>query len=174
MVGATSTGSWDEEVVVAIRSWQVGVAGMLLTLGACGQAKAGDPVASTSDRGGAIGLAVSQTCTPGSRPDCEAIGDEYVIVAPSDFARVGVTTATPAPDGSGAVDLVLDAEGARAFSEASGQVAQKGDDGRLVLSVEAEVLSAVRVPTPVAVKHMQISLPDHLRAEDVARQISGG
>jgi hypothetical protein len=168
-------GTDDEEVVAAMRSWQVGVAGMLLILGACGRADAGNPVPSTSGRGGALELAVSQTCTPGSRPDCTAVADEHVVVTPSGFARIGVTSATPAADGSAAVYVVLDTEGARAFSAIAGQVAEEeGDGGRLVLRVDGEVLSAVRVPEPMSLTRLEIAVPDHLRAEDVARQINDG
>ena len=174
MVSTTEQGDGGEEVVVAVRSWHVGAVGMLLMLGACGPANAGKPVASTSGRVGAVKLAVSQTCTPGSTPDCKAVGDEYVVVTPAAFARVGVTTATPAADGSAAVDVVLDPDGARAFSDAAGQVAQKGEGGRLVLGVEAELLSAVSVPAPMAVTKLRIALPDHLHAEDVARRINNG
>ena len=85
-----------------------------------------------------------------------------------------MTSAIPAADGSAAVDVVLDTEGAREFSAAAGQVAEEGDGGRLVLRVDGEVVSAVRVPAAIAVTQLQISLPDHLRADDVARQINDG
>ncbi|HEX5969779.1 MAG TPA: hypothetical protein VFY88_14975 [Intrasporangium sp.] len=119
-------------------------------------------------------FAVSPTCIPGSGADCEAVGDEHVVINPSDFARAGVTTAAPADDSSAAVDVVFDSEGAAAFSKASSEVAQKGDGARLVLAVDDQVLSAVRVPSPVEVTKMRIVLPGHLHAEDVARRITGG
>jgi hypothetical protein len=150
------------------------MAGVLLALGACGQAPAGDPgelTASPSDPGGAVHLAASQTCTPGSVAECQAVGDEHVVVAPSEFTRVGVTTATPAADGSAAVEVVFDAAGAAAFLEASRQAADKGESGRLVLRVDDQVISAVRVPSAVAVTQLHISLPDHLQPQDVVRQI---
>ncbi len=145
----------------------------MLALGACGQATTGDPAPSSSNPGGAVQFAVSLTCKPGSGPECRAVGDEHVV-SPSEFTRVGVLTATPAPDGSAAVDVVFDPEGATAFLEASRQVGDKGDRGRLVLGINDQVISAVRVPSAVAVTRLHISLPNHLRAQDVVRQITEG
>ena len=162
---------------MGIRSRHVGMAGVLLALGACGQAPAGDPgelTTSTSNPGGAVHLAASQTCMPGSVAECQAVGDEHVVVAPSEFTRVGVVTATPAADGSAAVDVVFDPEGATAFLEASRQVVDEGDSGRLVLRINDQVICAVRVPSTVAVTRLHISLPDHLHAQDVVRQITEG
>jgi len=82
--------------------------------------------------------------------------------------------ATPAADGSAAVDVVFDTQGATAFLEASRQVVEKGESGRLVLRIDDQVISAVRVPSPVAVTQMHIVLPDHLHAQDVVRQITEG
>lgn len=113
------------------------------------------------------------TCTPGSGPECQAVGDEHVVT-PSEFTRAGVVTATPAADGSAAVDVVFDPEGATAFLEASRQVVDKGDSGRLVLRINDQVISTVRVPGAVAVTRLHISLPDHLHAQDVVRQITEG
>ncbi len=158
---------------MGVRSWPVGVAGMMLALSACGQASAGDPASSTSNHGGAVQFAASQTCTPGAGPECQAVGDEHVVT-PSEFTRVGVVTATPAADGSAAVDVVFDTQGATAFLEASRQVVEKGESGRLVLRIDDQVISAVRVPSAVAVTQMHIVLPDHLHAQDVVRQITEG
>lgn len=119
-------------------------------------------------------LAVSQTCTPGSAPDCESVGDEHIVVTASDFIRVGVISAAPARDGIPAIDVEFDAEGAIAFSQASKDVVEKGDDGRLVLRADDHVLGAVRVPSPVAVSQLRIFLQDDLSAEDAARWITGG
>jgi hypothetical protein len=84
-----------------------------------------------------------------------------------------VATATPAPDGA-AVDVVFDSEGAAAFSRASSEDAQKGDNARLLLGVDDQVLSAVRVPSPIKVTQMRIVVPEHVDAEDVVRRINGG
>ena len=161
---------------MGIRSRHFGVAGVLLALGACGQAPAGDAgeLTTSTSNPGAVHLAASQTCTPGSVAECQAVGDEHVVVAPSEFTRVGVTTATPAADGSAAVEVVFDAEGAAAFLGASRQAADKGESGRLVLRVDDQVISAVRVPSAVAVTQLHISLPDHLQPQDVVRQIGEG
>ena len=83
-------------------------------------------------------------------------------------------SAAPAGDGSAAVDVVFDAKGAAAFSKAASEVAQEGDGARLVLRVDDQVLSAVRVPGPISVTTMRIALPGHPHADDVARQIHGG
>lgn len=173
MVSTAKQGN-DEEDVVGVRSRLVGMVGVLLALGACGQTNAADHGAPTSSSGGELMFAVSRTCTTDSEPHCEVVGDEHVVVNPSDFAQAGVATATPADDSSAAVDVVFDAEGAAAFSKASGEVAQKGDSARLVLRVDDHVLSAVRVPSSVAVTKMRIALPDHLHADDIARQITDG
>lgn len=156
------------------RSWRIGLAGMLLALGACGQVAAEDPDRSTSDRGGAVQLAASQTCTPGSGPDCVSVGGEHIVVTASDFIRVGVVSATPARDGIPAIDVEFDAEGAMAFSQASKDVVEKGDGGRLVLRADEHVLGAVRVPSPLAPSELRIFLQDDLSAEDAARWIIGG
>lgn len=102
------------------------------------------------------------------------VGQEHVLVNPSDFARAGVTTAAPAGDSSSAVDVVFDAEGAAAFSKAASEVAQDGDGARLVLRVGDQVLSAVRVSSPISVTTMRFVVPGHLHADEVARQIHGG
>lgn len=72
----------DEEVVVGIRSSHVGIVGVLLALSACGPASTGDQPASTSNSGGGVQFAVSQTCSPGSGGACEVVGDEHVLVNP--------------------------------------------------------------------------------------------
>ena len=85
-------------------------------------ASADDPATPTSSSGGAVHFAVSQTCEPGSGPDCQPIGSEHVVT-PAESTRVGVVTATPAADGA-AVDVVFDSDGATAFQELSEKVVQ--------------------------------------------------
>ena len=63
---------------------------------------------------GTLELAISQTCAPGSDPQCIPLNDEHILVAPAAFERIGVDSASSAPS-SGEFDMInvtLDNDGA--------------------------------------------------------------
>lgn len=137
--------------------------------------RAGTDATASSDRG-AIELAVSQTCTPGSEPECTPVNDEHVTVDPSQFVSVGVEEASAVSDGEedDALHLRLDDDGTSALRSLSAQVVDVGEEGRLVVKVGEQVLSAVRVPAAIDGSDVQIALPQATTAESVIDLVQGG
>ncbi|PYF97364.1 hypothetical protein SAMN05216184_11573 [Georgenia satyanarayanai] len=129
-----------------------------------------------SSRGGTIELAVSQTCTLASDADCALVDGEPVTIAPSQFISAGVKEADAVPDGvsSDAVRLQLDDQGASTLHSLSAEVAELGEEGRLLVKVGDEMLSALRVPAALDGSDVQIALGDDTTARSVIERIREG
>src|SRR5690625_42584 len=133
-----------------------------------------DEAASLS--GGTIELAVSQTCTGGSESECMLVNDEPVTIDPSQFVSAGVEEAYVAYDGASSevVHVKFDDQGTSSLQSISAQVAEVGEEGRLVVKVGEEVLSAIRVPAAISGSDVQIELHEDTTAVSVLELIRGG
>lgn len=156
------------------RGWQSAAAGLaLLALSACsGGVDPGQSTPSTS--AGTIEIAVSATCQPGSEPNCTQINDQHVVLDAAEFVAAGVTDAAPGSpqQDQEMLEVTLDDDGASAFRAATAEVAEAGNNARLVLQVGENVLSAVQVPEPVEGAQIQIALPAAVNAEELAEQLA--
>jgi len=131
----------------------------VLALSACSAAPGVD--ATSSVRGGAIELAVSQTCAEGSDPQCVSVKGENVVL-PAAFERAGVEDATVAEgEGQHAVDVTFGDDGAVVFHTLTGRAAGAGSSARLVIRIGGEIQGAVVVMQALEGDQIQIALsPD--------------
>ncbi|WP_163544753.1 hypothetical protein [Occultella kanbiaonis] len=157
------------------RSWCVGL--LVLVASACSAGGAGDGPTPTPT-GGAIELAVAQSCTPGSGADCVPVNGEHVEVGAAEFSRAGVADAAAVPDAGDhdAVDLTFDPDGTAVLQDLSAQAVGAGDTARLVMRVGETLVSAAAVPEPLeeAVGTVRIALPEGTSADDVVELIRAG
>lgn len=141
--------------------------GVLVLSGCAGEAGADD-----STTTGALELAVSETCVPDSTPECVAVNGEHVVVPSADFVRAGVESVTVAADQPGnAVDVTFSSEGAAVLGTTTAEVAQAGDEARLVIKVGNEVVAAVAVAQPQNGAHVQMALPAELSPEEFIEKV---
>ncbi|SFR84616.1 hypothetical protein SAMN05428970_3026 [Agromyces sp. CF514] len=146
---------------------------LILAMSGC---SAGDGSGEGSPAGGEGGLemAVAQTCTSGSAPECVSVNGEYVLIVDADFVRAGVETAEAVSDGStDAVDVKFDEDGAQVFEALTAEAAESAGTARLVIKVGDDVLSAVTVVEPMQGDTAVIALPPGADPEALARAISG-
>jgi hypothetical protein len=142
--------------------------GVLVLSGCAGEAGANGPTTAA----GAIELAVSETCVPDSTPECVAVNGEHVVVPPADFSRAEVESVAGAADQQGnAVDITLSNEGAAVLETFTAEVAQAGDDARLVIKVGNEVLAAVAVAQPQRGDHVQVALPADMSPDEFIERL---
>jgi hypothetical protein len=141
----------------------------VLILSGCSAGGGADGPTATA---GAIEVAVSETCAADSTPECVAVNGEHVVVAAADFLRAEVEAVAVADDQQGnAVDVTLSSEGAAVLETSTAEVAQAGDDARLVIKVGSEVLSAVAVPETLKGEHFLLALPGKLSAEEFIEKV---
>ena len=89
---------------------------------------------------GFLELAISETCTKGSDPQCILIGDDYVM-HPATFEDAPVANAAASEgEQQDAVDITFTAEGAAVLHDLTGQAAQAGGDSRLLLKAGGEII----------------------------------
>lgn len=149
--------------------WCVAV-GVLVLSGCAGEAGADG----RTEPAGAIELAVSETCVPDSTPECVAVNGEHVVVPAAGYRRAEVASVAVADDQPGnAVDVTLSSEGAEVLESSTAEVAQAGDDARLVIKVGGEVLFAVAVAEPVTGDHFLLALPHEMSAEEFVEMTGG-
>ena len=144
---------------------------VLLGLSACSTGEgAGEPTAVA--RGGSLDIAVSQTCTENSDPQCTLVNGEYVLVIPSDFTRAGVESAAVASSNqSDLVDVRFDTDGAVVLQSASAAVAGAGSEARLVLRADDQVFAALTVPEALEGNEVQIAPSSTVSAEQLVELI---
>ncbi|SKB02116.1 hypothetical protein SAMN06295879_3440 [Agreia bicolorata] len=144
---------------------------LIVALSACSTGEdAGEPTAVT--RGGSLDIAVSQTCTENSEPQCTLVNGEYVLVIPSDFTRAGVESGAVASSPQGdLVDVRFDADGAAVLQSASAAVASAGSDARLVLRADNQVFAALTVPEALEGDEVQIAPSSTVSAEQLVELI---
>ena len=100
---------------------------------------------SAESSGGAVELAVSETCSEGSDPQCVSVDGQY-IVGPSAFESATVEDAAVAEsDGQNAVDVTFTDDGTAVFNSLTEEAAQAGKDARLVVKIGDEIRAAVTV-----------------------------
>ena len=182
--------------------WGVWLAALVLTLAGCSSFSPGDadpapgqdsdeqpaPTAApsaddgrdgaeetTSSTRGGIELAVSHTCAP-AEPECVLVNGEYVTVIPSQFVRAGIEDAAAVADDQGneSIDLRFDDDGTAIVESSSAQVAEAGQDGRLVMKVGDQMVSALAVPTALETSEVRIALPPDTSADTVVELIRAG
>jgi hypothetical protein len=139
------------------------VAVMCLALSACSTTNGEDESRPTA--GGAIELAVSETCSDESDPQCVSVNGEGVVF-PSAFERADVDDAV-AIDGQNAIALTLSADGAEVLRTLTEQAAEGAETARLVIAVGDELLAAVRVIDPLTDGTVQLGLPPEESAQDL-------
>jgi hypothetical protein len=142
--------------------------GVLVLSGCAGEAGADGSTTPT----GALELAVSETCVPDSARECVAVIGEHVLVSSADFVRAGVESVTVAADQPGnAVDVTFSSEGAAVLGNSTAEVAQAGDDARLVIKVGNEVIAAVAVAQPQNGDHVQMALPAEMSPDEFIERL---
>ncbi|CAM3448398.1 hypothetical protein OCAE111667_10350 [Occultella aeris] len=157
------------------RYWCVGLLVLVASACSAGGAGGGPPPPPT---GGAIELAVAQSCTPGSSADCVQVNGEHVEVGAAQFSRAGVADAVAVPDAGDhdSVDLTLDPDGTAVLQDLSAQAAGAGETARLVIRVGETLVSAAAVPEPLEepTGTVRIALPEGTSADDVVELILAG
>lgn len=145
------------------------VALALLTLSAC-SAAAGDDA--SSGTGGTIELAVSETCTEGSDPQCVSVNGQSVLL-PSAFEQAGVEESAVAVNGQNAVDVTFNEDGAAVFHALTEQAAGAGNAARLVIRIGGELQAAVQVMEALEGDQVQIAVSPDDSAQEIVDLIQG-
>jgi len=144
----------------------------VLALSACSTAPSID--ATSSVRGGAIELAVSQTCAAGSDLQCVSVNGEKIVL-PAAFERAGVEDATVAEgEGQHAVDVTFSDDGAVVFHTLTGNAAGAGNSARLVIKIGGEIQGAVVVMQALEGDQVQIALSPDDNAQGIVDLIRRG
>lgn len=128
-----------------------------------------------NETSGALDLAISQTCAPGSDPQCIPFNDEHILVVPAAFERAGVDSASGEPT-SGASDMInvtLDSDGANVARTMTVEASRAGDQARLVMKVGDEIVSAVRVQGELRGDQMMVALPPDADTEEILNSLNG-
>jgi hypothetical protein len=124
--------------------------------------------------GGAIELAVSETCVEGSDPDCVVFNDQYVL-KPTAFERATVEDAVVADaGGQNAVDVTFTDEGAVVLNALTEEAAGAGESARVVMKIGAEIRSAVFVTEPLIGNQIMIALSPDDNAQETVYLLNGG
>lgn len=155
------------------RTRMIGLAVLtMLTLSACSTDTGAD--ATTSGAGGAIELAVAESCTEANEPACVAVQGEHVVL-PSDFERASVENAAVVEGhGPNAVDLTFTKDGATVLKMLTENAARAGNSARLVIKIGGEIQSVVAVMEAVDNGRVQLELPPDEDAEKVVDLLQGG
>lgn len=144
---------------------------VVFALGGCSAAGAGDTASAT---GGAVELAVSETCADRADPQCVLVNGENVVL-PSAFERAGVEDATIAEgEGQNAVDVTFNEDGAVVLNALTEKAAQAGDSARLVIRIGGEIQAAVMVMQALEGDHVQISISPDDSAQEIVDLIHKG
>lgn len=141
----------------------------VLALSAC---SSGTDEAS-SEPGGMIEMAISETCTQPSDSQCVSVNDENVLL-PSAFEQAGVKDSSVAENGQNAVDVTFDEDGTDVFHELTETTAEAGDSARLVIRIGGELQAAVVVMEALKGDHVQIALSPDDSAQEIVALIQGG
>jgi hypothetical protein len=145
---------------------------VVLALSACSSTPG--IVATPTNAGGAIELAVSQTCATSSGPQCVAVNGENVVL-PAVFERAGVGNAAVAEgEGRNAVDVTFNQEGAVVFRALTEKAAGAGSTARLVMRIGGELKAAVVVMQAMENDQVQIGLSPDDNAQGVVDLIRRG
>ncbi|MDQ0614880.1 hypothetical protein QF046_002521 [Microbacterium sp. W4I4] len=147
---------------------------ILVSLGLCGCAVAGDSETPASQSGGSIQLAITQTCDAGSDPQCIPVGDEH-LMRPSDFEEAAVETAVARNDDEqNAVDVTFTDEGAKVLNDLTTQASDAGTESRLLMKAGDEIVSAVSVMEPISGDQVTLGLSPQDDPDAVVELIQAG
>ena len=145
---------------------------VVLALSGCSAGVGATGTASAT--GGAIELAVSQTCADGADPQCVQVNGENVVL-PSALERAGVKDATIAEgEGQNAVDVTFTEDGAIVFNALTVKAVQAGDSARLIIKIGGEIQAAVVVMDAMEGDHVQISVSPDDNAQKIVDLIHKG
>lgn len=144
----------------------------VIAFSGCSAAVGSDETSSAT--GGAIGLAVSETCAEGSDTQCVSVNGTNIVL-PTAFESAGVADATVADgDGQIAVSVTFTEEGAEVLHSLTEKAVQAGDSSRLVIQIGGEIQTAVRVMQAMEDNHVQMVLSPEHKAQDVVDLIRAG
>ena len=160
-------------------AWVSLAAVMMLALSACtatGETATGDTVEQPATSGGAIELAVSESCEQGSSDDCIALGDSFIVL-PTDFERAEIASAEAIESDDSAspgVAVTFTNDGAAVLESLSATAASASS--RLVVKVSEEIISAPMVAEPLTGNYLRIVLSPEtgLDADEVVALIQAG
>ena len=145
---------------------------IVLALSGCSAGVGASDTASAT--GGAIELAVSETCADGADPQCVQVNGENVVF-PSALKRAGVKDATIAEgEGQNAVDVTFTEEGAIVFNALTVKAVQAGDSARLIIKIGGEIQAAVVVMEAMEGDQVQISVSPDDNAQKIVDLIHKG
>jgi hypothetical protein len=124
--------------------------------------------------GGAIELAVSETCTEVEEPKCVSVQGEKILL-PSAFERANVENATAAEgQGPNTVDVTFTEDGSTVLHTLTEKAAGAKDSARLVVKIGGEIQSVVTVMEAVAEGRVQISFSPNISAQEAVDLIHEG
>ncbi len=145
---------------------------IVLALSGCSAGVGASDTASVT--GGAIELAVSETCADGADPQCVQVNGENVVL-PSALERAGVKDATIAEgEGQNAVDVTFTEDGAIVFNALTVKAVQAGDSARLIIKIGGEIQAAAVVMEALEDDHVQISIAPDDNAQRIVDLIHKG
>ena len=145
---------------------------IVLALSGCSAGVGASDTASAT--GGAIELAVSETCADGADPQCVQVNGENVVF-PSALERAGVKDATIAEgEGQNAVDVTFTEDGAIVFNALTVKAVQAGDSARLIIKIGGEIQAAAVVMEALEDDHVQISIAPDDNAQRIVDLIHKG
>ena len=143
-----------------------------LALGGCSAAVESGPTSETP--GGAIELAVSETCLEGSSSQCVLVEGEY-IVSPAAFKTATVVEAVASErDGQNTVNVTFTNAGASIVNSLTTEAVQAGGEARLVMRIGDEIRAAVTVAEPLTGESLLIALSPEDSGQQVVDLIKKG
>lgn len=152
----------------------LGVLGLLGVPGLSGCSAAVGADEPSSDTGGAIELAVSETCPEASDTRCVLVNGQSVVL-PSQFERASVEDAAVAErEEHNAVDVAFSEEGAAVLNALTGKAVRAGDTARLIVKIGGEIQAAVAVMEALDGTHLQLSLSPDDDAHEIVNLIREG
>jgi hypothetical protein len=142
---------------------------ILVSLGLCGCAAAGDSTTSAAPNRGSIQLALSTTCDAESDPQCIPVGNDHVM-RPSSFENATVQNAVAHSD---SVDVAFTDNGAKVLNDLTTQASGVSAESRLLVKVGDEIVAAVSVMEPLSGHHVTLGLSQDHDPDAVVELIQG-
>jgi hypothetical protein len=145
---------------------------VVLVLGACSAADGAGTA--SSDAGGMIEMAVSETCDDVSDSQCVSVNGTSVV-APAEFQEAGVEEASVAESDQSVVEVTFTDDGAEVLHALTEEAAGTGDLARLVvIRVGGELQAAVMVMEALTGNQVQIGLAPEADAQELVDLIQAG
>lgn len=157
--------------MISHKRWFCVIVPAVLALSACAGPVAVDSPSIAS--GGAIELAVSESCAEGSSSQCISVGGQSVVL-PTEFDKAGVGSSSVVRDGGqNAVDVTFSDDGAKVFHSLTKQAADAGSTARLVIKIGDKIQAAVSVLEAMTSNDVRIILPAGDSPQKVLELIHG-